>query len=152
MTDLAFQDRYPDEYAHCLGCGRLNENGYHLKSYWSGEEAICTFTPPLHYTGGSSQIVYGGLIASLIDCHAAGTAAAAKARDLGDESADSPLPRFVTASLKVDFLLPTPTGTPLQVRASVREISGRKVSVAATLTADGKITARGSALMVQLRD
>jgi hypothetical protein len=23
----AFQDYYPDDYAHCFGCGRVNEKG-----------------------------------------------------------------------------------------------------------------------------
>lgn len=150
VTQLAFQDRYPEEYAHCFGCGRLNEHGYRLKSFWLGEETICTFTPPSHYTGGFPDVVYGGLIASLIDCHAAGSAAAAKARELGDESADSPLPRFVTASLKVDFLAPTPTGSPLEIRARIREIDGRKVFVEVSVSAAGSVTATGSALMVQI--
>ncbi|MFA5896987.1 MAG: PaaI family thioesterase, partial [Thermoplasmata archaeon] len=28
----AFQDTYPDELAHCYGCGRLNEKGLHLRT------------------------------------------------------------------------------------------------------------------------
>jgi acyl-coenzyme A thioesterase PaaI-like protein len=152
MMQVAFQDRYPDGYAHCFGCGRLNEQGYQLKSYWLGEETVCTFLPPVYYSGGFPGIVYGGLIASLIDCHAAATAAAGKARELGDESVDSPLPRFVTASLTVNYVAPTPTGIPLEIRASIREISGRKVFVDASVSADGKVTATGSALMVQIAD
>ena len=75
----AFQDYYLDEYAHCFGCGRLNRDGLHLKSYWDGDESVCRYTPPSHFTGGFPGYLYGGLIASLIDCHAAGTASAAKA-------------------------------------------------------------------------
>ena len=41
----AFQDYYPDEWAQCYGCGRLNEYGLQIKSYWDGEESVCTFTP-----------------------------------------------------------------------------------------------------------
>jgi hypothetical protein len=36
----AFQDSYPDDLSHCYGCGRLNEHGLRLKSYWSGDETV----------------------------------------------------------------------------------------------------------------
>ena len=47
MTKKAFQDYYPEETSYCYGCGRNNDAGLHLKSYWdeSGEESIATFTP-----------------------------------------------------------------------------------------------------------
>lgn len=49
MTHKAFQDYYPDNLSHCYGCGRLNEDGLQIKSYWDGEESVCTFTPrPYH--------------------------------------------------------------------------------------------------------
>ena len=120
MAPTAFQDLYPDNYAHCYGCGRLNEHGLQIKSYWDGEESVCHFTPHAYHTGGFPDYLYGGLIASLMDCHAAGTASAAKARSEGREGEDQPLPRYVTASLKVDYLVPTPLDTVLEVRARVR--------------------------------
>ena len=63
MGDKAFQDQYPDDYAHCFGCGRLNPQGFHLKSYWDGEETVCRHTPDPKYTGGYPGFLYGGLIA-----------------------------------------------------------------------------------------
>lgn len=147
MGGQAFQDQYPDDYAHCFGCGRLNPLGFHLKSYWDGEETVCRHTPDQKYTGGFPGYLYGGMIASLLDCHGAGTAAAAKAREDG-----KPMSRFVTASLQVDFLAPTPINTELEIRGKVREIKGRKVTVALTLTANGTTCATGSAIMVQLKD
>ena len=33
-TVRAFQDYYPDDVSHCFGCGRLNEHGLQIKSYW----------------------------------------------------------------------------------------------------------------------
>ena len=36
----AFQDYYHDDYSHCYGCGRLNEHGLQIKSYWDGEESV----------------------------------------------------------------------------------------------------------------
>ena len=74
MKEMAFQDYYADDYSHCYGCGRLNEVGYQIKSYWEGDEGICRITPEAHHSGGMKDILYGGLIASLMDCHGAGTA------------------------------------------------------------------------------
>jgi len=147
MSDKAFQDHYPDDYAHCFGCGRLNPQGFHLKSYWDGEETVCRHTPDPKYTGGYPGFLYGGLIASLIDCHAAGTAAAAKAREDG-----KPISRFVTASLKVDYHSPTPIDTELEIRGRVLEVKGRKVVVELKVIADGATRASGTVVMVQLKD
>lgn len=147
MVESAFQDQYPDDYAHCFGCGRLNPDGHHLKSYWDGEETVCRYTPNAKYSGGFPGYLYGGMIASLIDCHGAGTAAAAKARAEG-----TPIARFVTASLQVDYLKPTPIGAELEIRGRAVEIKGRKVIVEMTVTATGELRARGRAVMVQLRE
>ena len=152
MDAKAFQDYYPDNYAHCYGCGRLNDHGLKIKSYWDGEESVCHFTPHSYYTGGFPDYLYGGLTASLIDCHAAGTAAAARARKEGIDPVDKPLEWFVTASLKVDYLAPAPVGVPLEIRARVRDMDGRKVWLDATLSADGKVRARGEVLMIQISD
>lgn len=147
MTEKAFQDHYPDEFSNCYGCGRLNDQGLQIKSHWDGDETVCRFTPDSKYSGGFPGFVYGGMIASLMDCHGAATASAAKAREEG-----KPLGRFVTASLKVDFRAPTPIDTELEVRGKVTEIKGRKVLVDLTLSALGKLCAEGSAVMVQIPD
>jgi acyl-coenzyme A thioesterase PaaI-like protein len=147
MTQKAFQDYYPDEVAHCYGCGRLNERGHQLKSYWDGDESIATFTPEPHHTAIPGY-VYGGLIASLIDCHSTGTAAAAAYRAEGRAMDTDPPLRFVTASLHVDYLRPTPIGGPLELRAQVKEIKGRKVVVNTDLSAGGEVCARGEVVAV----
>jgi acyl-CoA thioesterase FadM len=90
------------------------------------------------------------LIASLIDCHATGTAAAAAFRAAGRPMDSDPPLRFLTASLHVDYLQPTPLGEPLEVRGRVAEVKGRKVVVAATLAVHGEITARGQVVAVQV--
>lgn len=143
----AFQDYYPDDYAHCYGCGNLNENGLKIKSYWEGDEAVCRFSPQPHHTGGFPDYLYGGLIASLIDCHSAATASAARCRQAGIELGDAPLPRHVTAALKVDYLKPTPVET-LTLRSRVLEITDKKVVVETTLSSSGVIRAKGETIMV----
>jgi acyl-coenzyme A thioesterase PaaI-like protein len=148
MNELAFQDYYPENVAWCYGCGRLNEHGLQIKSHWDGDEAVSIYQPR-EYHIAIPGYVYGGLIASLIDCHCTGTAAAAAYRAEGREMDTLPAFRFVTASLKVDYLKPTPLGVPLEVRAKVRELKGRKVILDATLSANGVVTARGEVVTVQ---
>lgn len=145
----AFQDYYPDDLSLCYGCGRLNEQGLHLKSRWDGEETVATFVPRAYHTAIPGY-VYGGLIASLIDCHGTGTAAAAAYRAEGRGMDTEPPLRFVTASLHVDYLRPTPLGVPLEIRGQVKEITGRKVVVTATISADGRLCARGEVVAVQM--
>ena len=149
MNEKAFQDYYPDDFARCYGCGRLNEHGLHVKSYWDGDESVCTFRPKPYHTSIPGY-VYGGLIASLIDCHCTGTASAAAYRAEGREMGSDPPRRFVTASLRVDYLRPTPIDAVLEVRAKVKEIKGRKIVIAATLSAAGEICARGELVAVQV--
>ena len=149
MSGKSFQDYYPDNFAQCYGCGRLNEHGLHVKSYWEGDEAVCTFEPKPYHTAIQGY-VYGGLIASLIDCHCTGTASAAAYRAEGREMGTDPPRRFVTASLHVDYLRPTPIDAVLELRARVKEIKGRKVVVAATLAARGEICARGELVAVRV--
>ncbi|MEJ2558827.1 MAG: PaaI family thioesterase [Anaerolineae bacterium] len=149
MSQRAFQDYYPDELSYCYGCGRLNEHGLQIKTCWDGDEAVTRFQPrPYHIA--IPGYVYGGLIASLIDCHATGTAAAAAYRAEGRAMDSEPPLRFVTASLHVDYLRPTPLGVPLEVRGRVKEIKGRKVVVEATLSAEGQVCARGEVVAVQM--
>jgi len=150
VAGKAFQDHYPVEFANCYGCGRRNEAGMKIKSYWDGEEAVCHFTPEPYQCGGAPGFAYGGLIATLIDCHGAATASAAKLREEGYSLGDKPLSRFVATSLKVDYLKPTPLKTTLELRATVKEIKGREVTVSVTLSAAGEVCARGEELFVQL--
>ena len=148
---LAFQDSYPENVAHCYGCGRLNEHGHQIKTYWDGDETVTRFQPQPEHTAVPG-FVYGGLIASLIDCHSTGTAAAAAYRAEQREMDSEPPLRFVTGSLHVDFLKPTPLGPVLELRGRVKEIKGRKVVVESEVWVDGVITARGEVVAVQMPD
>jgi uncharacterized protein (TIGR00369 family) len=149
MTDKAFQDYYPDELSHCYGCGRLNAHGLQIKSYWDGEESVALFQPEEKHMAVPG-FVYGGLIASLIDCHCTGTAAAAVYRQQGRAMDTDPPIRFVTASLQVDYLAPTPLEAELEIRGSVTEITSKKVVIEAKVLSEGKICATGKVVAVQM--
>jgi len=118
MTEKAFQDYYPEPLAHCYGCGRMNPHGHQLKSYWDGEETVAHFTPEPYHIAVPGY-VYGGLLASLIDCHGTGSAAAAAYRAAGRAMDTEPPFRFLTASLHVDYLRPTPLGPELELRGRI---------------------------------
>jgi acyl-coenzyme A thioesterase PaaI-like protein len=149
MTEKAIQDFYPDDLSHCYGCGRLNIHGHQLKTRWDGDETVSVFEPRPEHTAIPGY-VYGGLIASLIDCHGTGTAAAAAYRAAGREPGTEPAFRFVTGSLQVKYLRPTPMGVPLEIRGRVKEITGRKVVVTATVSAAGELCARGEVVAVEM--
>lgn len=151
MAEKAFQDYYPDHMAHCYGCGRLNEFGHQIKSYWDGEESVCHFEPGSHFISVPGY-VYGGLLASLIDCHGTGTAAAGAYRAEVRSMDSEPALRFLTASLHVDYLKPTPLGVTLEVRGRVKEVKGRKVVIEEWITASGIVTVRGEVVAVQVPD
>jgi acyl-coenzyme A thioesterase PaaI-like protein len=144
----ALQDLYPDDFAHCYGCGRLNSQGLHVKSVWEGGEAVARFTPAPHQMA-LPGFVYGGLIASLADCHAMATAAGASMSAAGLTPGQDPTPRFVTASLHVDFLRPTPLGPELVLRARAVEVGERKVIVELTVFAGGIESARARVVAVR---
>ena len=150
MSIKAFQDYYPDDYSHCYGCGNKNKHGYHLKSYWDGDTTAAHFKPESYHTGGFPGYVYGGLIASLMDCHGAGSAAAAAFKAECREMGTEPPMRFVTASLKVDYLKPTPLGVELEIRGEILEVKQRKVSLDISLIANGVVCAKGHMIAVKL--
>lgn len=151
MPSKAFQDFYPDNLSYCYGCGRLNEYGLQIKSYWEGEESICTFQPKPYHTAIPGY-VYGGLISSLIDCHSTGTAAAAAYREAGRSLDSDPPFRFLTASLHVDYLRPTPIDKQLVIRGRVKEIKGRKIIVSTDLSVDNQVCAKGEVVAIQMPD
>ena len=150
MDDKAFQEYYPEHLSHCYGCGRLNEHGLHIRSYWDGDEGSLALFTPQPYHIAIPGYVYGGLIASIIDCHATGTASAASYRKEGRDMGTEPFLRFVTASLHVDYLQPTPLGVPLALKGKVEEMKGRKVIVTVTVSALGSVCAQGEVIAVKM--
>ncbi len=149
----AFQDFYPESTQHCFGCGPKNGRGHRVRSFWEGEgderEAVCRFTPEPFHTAMPGA-VYGGLIASLVDCHGTGTAAAEAYRAAGRPMGVGPALRFVTGSLQVRYLRPTPIGGELTLRARAAEVKERKVLVRVRVYAGDLLTAEGEVLAVRI--
>lgn len=88
------------------------------------------------------------MIASIIDCHSTGTAAAAAYKAEGRSMESDPPLRFVTASLHVDYLKPTPVEYPIIVKASVTTHTSKKTIVFSELYSNEILRARGTVVAV----
>lgn len=144
----AVQDHYPDDFSWCYGCGRLNTEGHQFRTGWEGEQTVTYYEPEDVHTA-IPGFVYGGLIASLIDCHGTGSASLALHRKNGFEpDSEEATPRFVTASLQVNYLKPTPQGKVLKAVGTVEEIHPKKFKVSIELLADGDRVATGEVVAV----
>ena len=150
MEKLAFQDEDYSRGNCCWVCGNDNLRGLYIKSYWDGEESVCTWQAEKHHTAGWPHVVNGGIISGLIDCHCVLTAFAAYYNDKPSEERENPSHWFATASLKVDFLKPTPLDKPVHLRARIKDIQERKVLLTCSLFSDGEECARGEVLAVRV--
>lgn len=148
---LAIQDHYPEHLAYCHGCGWANPDGLQLKSFLEGDETIARFTPAPVFSGGVPGYVYGGLIASLIDCHGTASASAFAAQARGTVVTDGEeAPRYVTGTLAIEYRRPTPMGVELTIRGRLNHHQGRKIIVELELAADDEICARGEMIAVEM--
>jgi acyl-coenzyme A thioesterase PaaI-like protein len=148
MDQRAFQDYM--ERNKCWGCGSGNEHGLHIKSYWSGDEAICIWKPHEYHMAGPKNILNGGIIATLIDCHSICTAIAAAYRREGRGLDTEPFIWYVTASLKVDYLRPTPISEPVTLKAHPKEVKERKTIIGCSLFSEGIECARAEVIAVRV--
>lgn len=148
MGDLSFQDQ--DSVRYCHGCGADNVRGLQIKSYWDGDEATASWHPERHHCGGSKDILNGGIIASLIDCHSLNLAIATAYRRENRTIGSTPRIGYVTAHLNVSYLKPTPLDALIELRARITEFEGRKARVHCTLSAAGEIRAIGEVLGIRV--
>lgn len=133
----------------CFGCGALNEHGLHIKSRWDGDELVCRWQPPAHYIGHPG-VVYGGAIASVVDCHAIWAAMATHCRDEGLALGDN-APPFVTGRLAVSYLRPADIARPLELRARVVDRGERRSTVACRVLQGGSECATAEVVAVRVR-
>jgi len=144
----AIQDLIP--HNHCFGCGTLNPRGLQIKSHVEGDEAVCTFQPWPDHMAGPTDVVYGGIIAAVVDCHTVCTAIADAYRAAGQQIGAEPHLWCVTASLKLDYLAPTPIDRPMELRARVRRTEGRKRWVDCTVRSGGREVVRAEVLAIEV--
>ncbi|RMG54099.1 MAG: PaaI family thioesterase [Bacteroidetes bacterium] len=149
MEPLVFQDYMPDNI--CFGCGTHNAEGLQIRSHWEGEESVCRWHSEPKYQGWKN-VLNGGILASLIDCHCMGTAMAAAYRAEGRGLDSRPVYRYATGTLNVRYLLPTPNDQPIELRARVQEIKGRKTTLRCDVFAGGQRTATAEVIAIRVTD
>ncbi len=139
----------------CHGCGAWNERGLNIKSSWEGDVSVCRFTPKPHHASMPHDIVNGGIIASVIDCHSVCTAIADAYERAGRYAGDGerPLLWYATASLQVNYLKPTPLSMPFTVTARVTGVYRRRTTLVSELVSeDGTLTCTGEVVAAQVSD
>ncbi len=134
----------------CFGCGSKNSQGLHIESYRSDDGAVCIWQASPHHCGGRPEYVYGGVIASLIDCHSVNLAMNEAYRSENREPGSEPLLHYVTGSLQVSYIKPCPTDKALHVKAKLIESKGRKSWVESEITCKGIVCARGKVIAVRV--
>ena len=149
MSESAIQDHFQNDHAICYGCGRENSHGLHIRTHWDGQTGTFRFTPEAYHTAFPG-VVYGGLIASLFDCHCIGTAIAAAYDAENRPPGSEPGIMYVTANLNVNYLRPTPMDRELLLKARIAESKGKKVTVAGTLSENGTECANATVIGVRV--
>jgi acyl-coenzyme A thioesterase PaaI-like protein len=144
----SLQERYAPS-GRCFGCGPANPNGLHVGSRASPDDPaalVARFTPrPEHEA--FDGVVNGGILGTLLDCHANWTAASHLMRV---RKADRP-PTTVTLEYAIRMQRPTPSDRPIDLRAWVIDAAEDRVTVEAELSSDGVVTATGRGTFVAVR-
>ena len=149
MSKDYFQDHMPENV--CFGCGILNPNGLQIKSYWEGEEAVLDWESEEKYHGWA-DLMNGGIMATLIDCHCMGAAMAYAYKAEGRSMDTHPEYRYATGTLNVKYLKPTPNRK-VQLRAIIIEVKGKKTVMSCDFFSnEGVKTAEAEVIAIRVFD
>ena len=146
--DPSLQERYAPA-GRCFGCGPANPVGLRIGSRPDeGDPAILVarwMPAPDH--AAFAGVVNGGILGTLLDCHANWTATWHLMRARGT---DRP-PTTVTLDYAIRMRRPTPSGRPVDLRAWVVEAAEDWATVEAEIASDGLVTATGRGTFVAVR-
>lgn len=134
----------------CFGCGQNNHEGLQINSYWDNNEAICIWESQEKYHGWA-DLLNGGIIATLIDCHCMCTAMAAAYKEENRDLDSQPTYRYATGTLNIKYLKPTPN-TKVELRAKVLEIKGRKTTLSCDLYSNSIKTVEANVIAIRVFD
>ena len=144
-----FQDHMPGNI--CFGCGKDNHEGLQIKSYWEGDTAVCIWNSEEKYQGWKG-VLYGGVLASLIDCHSMCTAMAAQYRHEGRSLDTEPIYRYATGTLTVKYLKPTLNNYPVILRAKATIHSPKKIEIDCQAYSNDELTAEAKVIGIKVFD
>lgn len=127
----------------CFGCGPSNKLGLRIRSFVENNSLVATFMPENHHQA-FDNVLSGGIIGTLLDCHSNWCAAYFIMKERHE---DSP-PCTVTAKYSVQLLAPTPMKHALQLIATPTLVTTKKAEISAKLIAEGQCTATCEGLFV----
>ena len=135
MTSESLQDTYAPN-SMCFGCGPANPKGLRIKSRVSLDEVVCDWTPePQHHA--FDNVLNGGIIGAILDCHSNWTAAYSLMKRDGSTGP----PPTVTAEFTVRMLRPTPMGGSVHLRAKAVRLEKDRAFVESVLESEGTLRA-----------
>ncbi len=144
-----FQDHMPENI--CFGCGTQHDEGLQIKSYWEGDESVCHWSSEKKYQGWPN-LLNGGILATIADCHCMGTAMAHAYKSEKRSLDSEPVYRYATGTLTIKYLKPTPNNKPIELRAAVTEVKNRKITLTCKVIVDGIITAEADVIAIRVYD
>jgi len=148
MKSSSIQEKMrPNE---CFGCGHDNPYGLQIESHWEGDEVVCKWTPK-DYMIGPPNYLYGGISASLIDCHSVNTALSHAHKRAGNHDKYDRSIQMVTGSMNLRYIKPVPMAE-VELRAIVEKVEGRKYFIKTRLQSSGVTCVEGEVLAIQLKE
>ncbi len=148
-ADLSLQERF-SPHGKCFGCGPANPQGLRIRSIPVGDtpdgEVVAQWSPQKHHEA-FDNILNGGIVGALLDCHSNWTAVWHLMKRDGLAEA----PCSVTAEFHVKMRHPTPTRGPVTISARAVSSEGSRVTVEASIAAEGKVTATCTGTFVAVK-
>jgi len=147
--NIKFQDLIPNN--HCFGCGKENQDGLQIKSYWVGEnESECVFSPSSHHSAGPMHYLNGGVISTIIDCHCVCTAIAKGYQMHGRDIGQGEMIWFATGKLEVSFLKPVSIDKKVVLKATIIEAKETKITLQCQLISNHEVCAESHVIAVKV--
>ncbi|HEY8845819.1 MAG TPA: PaaI family thioesterase [Candidatus Limnocylindrales bacterium] len=148
ILEPSLQERYAPA-GRCFGCGPANPIGLRIGSRPdpSGDGILIADWTPLPDHEAFEGVVNGGILGTLLDCHANWTAAWHLMRGRG---ADRP-PTTVTLDYSIRMRRPTPSGAPIHLRAWVVDSRPDRATVEAEISSGDTVTATGRGTFVAVK-
>ncbi|MDX2306479.1 MAG: PaaI family thioesterase [Microscillaceae bacterium] len=135
----------------CFGCGKDNPEGLQIKSFWQGDLCICLWSSQPRYQGWKN-LMNGGILATLIDCHSMGTALSQAYRSEQRAYETEPVYKYATGTMQIKYLKPTPNNQTIELKAKILEVKGRKTTVFCEAWVGGLKTAEAEVIAIRVFD
>ena len=143
--EKSLQDTYAPN-GRCFGCGPKNEKGLKIKSFVEGQEIKAEFIPQPHHEA-FENVLNGGIIGSVLDCHCNWAAAYfIKQYEMMDS-----VPCTVTAQYTIKLLRPTPSNQKLHLVARLDKVEKDRAWIKGELKFGDKVGATCEGLFVAVK-